>query len=270
MEDLTLKSDLFNNIKFNMQKLILDVPEADAEWLGNIFKAPKEEVEELITGLQQEVKEQAERLADEMNIPSVSKECTVAFVGDSITSDRSSYFNIFRYLYREKKRIHLVDAAVSGDKSDDAVMKFYERTLSVQPDVVHILLGTNDLRHNHDLHGHSCISLEEYGRNLEYMIKTLRDKDVPVIVSEISPVINERLKKRFPNDNWSYDIQEIEQLNRSIRKIAEKYGAELNSMGEIYRKYTPEELLLEDGLHLNGKGQLLLAKEVLKKLAKYI
>ena len=129
MEDLTLRSDLFNNIKFNMQKLILDVPEDDAVWLGYIFGENKEAVKQVIDDCKNVVKSQAEKLQKEIEIPHIENEKTIAFIGDSITSDRCSYLNILRELYKECEDVSFVDAAISGDKSDDAVMKFYIRCM---------------------------------------------------------------------------------------------------------------------------------------------
>ena len=270
MEDLTLKSELFNNIKFNMQKLILDVPGEDYHWLSGIFSEPEQEIEKLICQLKATVTAQAQKVKEQAAVPQPVKKCRIAFVGDSITSDRTSYLNILKELYKDEDKLTFIDAAVSGDKSDDAVMKFYVRTLNYEPDVVHILIGTNDLRHNSDCRGGSCISLNEYKKNLEYMLGILQEKSIPAVISQISPVINERLQKRFPEDHWSYDYKEISQLNQVIQELAEQYGAKLNPMEKIYAEYEPGELLFQDGLHLNEKGQYLLTVQVLKCLEEFI
>lgn len=270
MEDLTLRSDLFNNIKFNMQKLILDVPEDDAVWLGHIFGENKEAVKQVIDDCKNVVKSQAEKLKKEIDIPHIENGKIIAFIGDSITSDRCSYLNILRELYKECEDVSFVDAAISGDKSDDAVMKFYIRCMNFKPDVVHILIGTNDLRHNDDKNGMSALSLHDYRRNLSYMIHVLKEAGIPVVVSQISPVMNERLKKRFPEDNWKYVYDEIRELNKIVCEVAEESGVKVNAMAKIYAQYETGELLLQDGLHLNEKGQYLLAKNVLESLREYL
>ena len=270
MLDLTLSSELYNNIKFNMHKLILEVEEGDAARLAAIFGAPEAEVQKVIDEMRRTVLEQVQKLKGEMEIPKPVGSKTIAFVGDSITSDRASYLNILRELYRNDSALVFVDAAVSGDKSDDAVMKFYFRTLNHRPDMVHILIGTNDLRHNNDTFGCSAVSLGDYRRNLTYMLQTLQEKQIPTVVSQIAPVLNERLCKRFPEDNWKYDYEEVEKANEIIRELAKLYGAKLNAMEEIYAAYRPEDLLLQDGLHLNELGQYLLTRQVLQSLAEYL
>lgn len=51
MEDLTLKSDLYNNVKFHMQKLIQDIPGNGCRRLGGIFDTEASQVQALIDGL---------------------------------------------------------------------------------------------------------------------------------------------------------------------------------------------------------------------------
>lgn len=268
--DLTLQSELYNNIKFNMQKLILDVPKRDALWLSRIFAAEEEEVRKLLDGFENAVWEQVKQIRKSMDIPQVHGAKTIVFIGDSITSDRESYFNIIRKLYEDEKELRWIDAAVSGDKSDDAKMKFYERAMNFQPDIAHVLIGTNDMRESDDEDGESCISLGDYRKNLEYMVKRLKAGGVRVILSTISPVLNEGIRKRFPNDNWIYKEANIHAVNDIIEEVAAKFGAKLNDMRPVYDKYRVEEILFQDGLHLNALGQRLLTGQVLASLEEYL
>lgn len=268
--DHTLTSELYNNIKFNMQKLILDVPKEDARWLGRIFNAEEEAVQRLLDAFENTVSLQAEEIRKSRSIPKVQGDRKIVFIGDSITSDRESYFNIIRKIYENENGLIWIDAAISGDKSDDAKMKFYERAMNFHPDIAHILIGTNDMRENADEDGESCLGLDEYRRNLVYMVKRLRKNKVHTILSTISPVLVEGIGKRFPDDNWNYQNANIDAVNSIIEEVAETFGAECNDMRSIYGGYRAEEILLNDGLHLNALGQKLLAENVLTALGKYL
>ena len=268
--DLTLKSELYNNIKFNMQKLILNVPEQDALWLSRIFAADEGEVRKLLGDFEDTVRQQAEEIRKSGDIPQVHGAKTIAFIGDSITSDRESYFHIIRKEYEDEKELRWIDAAVSGDKSDDAKMKFYERTMNYHPDIAHVLIGTNDMRESDDENGESCLSLGDYRKNLEYMVKTLKANGVRILLSTISPVLNEGIRKRFPNDNWIYKEANIHAVNSMIEETAVKFGVKLNDMRPVYGKYRAEEILFQDGLHLNALGQRLLTGQVLAALEEYL
>lgn len=270
MEDLTLHSDLYNNLKFNMHKLLLEIPENDSEWLSSIFGASEKETRQLLDKFSETTNRQAEELKKKIALPAVHGRKTVAFIGDSITSDRESYLNILKKLYENNKEIKFIDAAISGDKSDDSKMKLYYRVMNQKPDIVHILIGTNDMRENMDENCGSCISLNEYADNLEYMIKTLKSSCIKIVISTISPTRNEGIQKRFPEDHWKYTYSNLEEVNRIIEYIAEKYKLKLNDMRPIYSKFESESILLMDGLHLNELGQQLLAQHVLLSLEEYL
>ena len=270
MEDMTLSSELYNNVKFNMQKLILDIPEGDSKRLGEVFGASEEETAEIIIGCGDTAVELAKGFLAKHAKPEVRCRKTVAFIGDSITSDRESYLRAIQYLFRDDEEINIIDAAVSGDKSDDAKMKFHLRVLNYKPDVTHILIGTNDLRINEGAGASSCISLGEYEKNLDYMISTLKSAGSEVVLSTISPIVNSRLKARFPDDHWYYRTEDIAAANDIIAALAGRYGCGFNDMRQVYRKYPDEELMLADGLHLNKKGQALLLEGVLTAMENYL
>ena len=268
--DLTLSSDLYNNLKFNMHKLILDLAEDNYIRLAAIFGADEKEVKQFLDEFHHTCTEEAEELKKAVQIPDIKKIKTFAFVGDSITSDRESYLNIFKEYFKGQPEIKIVDAAISGDKSDDARMKFYFRVMNHKPDVVHILLGTNDMRQNADINGEPSVSLQDYQRNLEYMVSKLKSENVDIILSTIPPVDNQGLRKRFPDDYWIYDTRNIAEVNKIIADIAKRYQVKLNDMGPEYERYLPEEILLADGLHLNRTGQKLLAQKLLKAFIEFV
>lgn len=149
-------------------------------------------------------------------------------------------------------------------------MKFYERVMNFHPDIAHILIGTNDMRENRDEDGESCIGLDEYRRNLVYMVKRLQKNKVHIILSTISPVLVDGIGKRFPDDHWNYQKANIDAVNSIIEEVAETFGAQFNDMRKVYGSYRAEEILLNDGLHLNALGQKLLAENVLTALGKYL
>lgn len=268
--DLTLQSDLYNNVKFNMHKLILDIRGDDYERISEVFHDSPDQIKELAEGFSNTLDRQAEELQRIIPLPEIHGEKAVAFIGDSITSDRESFMNIIKRAYGGRQELHFIDAAVSGDKSDDAKMKFYIRTMNYNPDIVHILIGTNDMRESDDRYGDTCVSLGDYKCNLDYMVKCLVENGKKVILSTVSPVCMDGLKKRFPEDHWMYHKEKIENVNEILETLALKYEVKLNDMRPVYGKYEGKELLLRDGLHLNEKGQQLLAQHVLSALAEYL
>lgn len=268
--DMTLQSELYNNVKFNMHKLILDIEEDDYGRIGMVFGDNPDKVRDFLNCFSENLYRQAQMLKDKIDLPEVKTRKAIAFIGDSITSDRESFMNILKKAFENETNLGFIDAAVSGDKSDDARMKFYYRTMRHHPDIVHILLGTNDIRESDDKYGNTCVSLHDYKMNMEYMVGTLTEEGIKVILSTISPVDNTGLKKRFPDDNWIYHRENMDRVNEILEEISLKYQVTLNDMRPVYGKFETKELLLSDGLHLNENGQQLLSQNVLKSLIQYL
>lgn len=268
--DRTLTDNLFNNIKFNMHKKMIEEPIDNPKKLAQLFGVEEGEVENYLNVFANMLTEQSNKLKQANSNLCPSDVVKIAFIGDSITSDRESYMNIIKKAFDLEENIHFIDAAISGDKSDDAKMAFYTRVMKYNPDVVHILLGTNDMRKNHDQYGETCLSLCDYKKNIEYLVKTLKERGKKIVLSTISPINNEGLQKRFPEENWIYDNGDLEAVNEIVCEIAEEYGIMLNDMRPVYSRYLPTEILLQDGLHLNSTGQFLLAESVMKCIEKVL
>ncbi len=247
-----------------MHKKMIEEPIENPKKLAEMFGEDEKEVLNYLNEFNDTLNEQSEKLRQKDVKFYTADPVKIAFVGDSITSDRESYMNIIKRTLLTEKCIHIIDAAISGDKSDDAKMAFYSRVMKYNPDIIHILLGTNDMRKNNDQFGEPCISLHDYKKNMEYMVRTLKVQGKKVILSTISPVDNEGLGKRFPEENWIYDNRDIEAVNEIICETAEKYKALLNDMRSVYLQYPPAKILLQDGLHLNAVGQFLLAENVMR------
>lgn len=77
------------------------------------------------------------------------------------------------------------------------------------------------------------------------------------------PVVEKLYIKAFEGYGWTLDNNTIESYNEVIAIIAKQENIVLNDMREIYKKSGYENVLAEDGLHLNPDGQYLLAKELM-------
>jgi len=73
-------------------------------------------------------------------------------------------------------------------------------------------------------------------------------------------------KETFSLRKWTIDKECSDLYNEIIAKCAAKHNCELNDMREIYASYNINDILEEDGIHLNKDGQLILAKQVIEKI----
>jgi lysophospholipase L1-like esterase len=177
----------------------------------------------------------------------------VVFMGDSITDmwvqpRFGAFFPGKPYIGR----------GISGQTTPQMLVRFRADVLALQPKVVVILAGTNDLAGNT-----GPMTLEETEGNLASMAELARAHGIRVVLSSVMPVSN----YGHDREGNPVDIR----LKRPPEKILElnawikKYAAE---QGHVYLDYfsamVDEQGLLkkelsEDGLHPNAAGYTVMA-----------
>ncbi|MCK6256711.1 SGNH/GDSL hydrolase family protein [Fictibacillus sp. KIGAM418] len=180
---------------------------------------------------------------------------TLVCFGDSITSEEKSDDGSLRLSSRVRlslQKWNVINAGVPAETTRVALTRFQEDVLRHDPDLVTILFGANDASR------HRLIEVEEYKKNLEYMIEKLGPSKV-ILVSP-SPV-NERFQHARSNE-------ELKNYAFAVRKLAKKYNTHFVDLWTemINKDYC--KMLNNDGLHFNKKGYKLLADLVIRKMEK--
>jgi lysophospholipase L1-like esterase len=185
--------------------------------------------------------------------PPAKDEQRVVFMGDSITDmwvqpRFGAFFPGKPYIGR----------GIGGQTTPQMLLRFRADVIALQPKVVVILAGTNDLSANT-----GPVTLEETEGNLASMAELARAHGIRVVLSSVMPVSN----YGHDRDGNPLDMR----LKRPPEKILElnawikKYAAE---QGHVYLDYfsamVDERGLLknelsEDGLHPNAAGYAVMA-----------
>ena len=170
----------------------------------------------------------------------------VVFMGDSITDiwklDKS--FPGKPYLNR----------GIGGQTTPQMLIRFRPDVIALQPKVVVILAGTNDIAGNT-----GPMSLAEIENNYATMAELARAHNIRVVFSSVIPVNNytERSKLFFPLRS----PDQILELNRWMKNYCAQNGC-------VYLDYFSAMVddkgllkadLAEDGLHPNDKGYAIMA-----------
>jgi lysophospholipase L1-like esterase len=163
---------------------------------------------------------------------------TVVFMGDSITEgwgvgDPSLFTR------------GVLDRGISGQTSPQMLVRFYQDVVTLHPQAVHIMAGTNDVAGNT---GPS--SPEDFKNNIRAMVDIAAANRVRVILASILPA------ERFP---WRPEIQPVEQirqLNAWLRQFAGEhklmYADYYSALTTASGAFRPE--LSNDGVHPNLDG----------------
>ena len=199
------------------------------------------------------------------------KKLWVVFFGDSITQAGVQPTGYITKLDSIVKQAHLPDsveligAGIGGNKVYDLYLRMEEDVLKMNPDVVLIYVGINDVWHKAS--SGTGTDPEKFEKFYRAIIKRLQDKNIKVILCTPS-VIGER------NDNSNQQDGDLNQYSNIIRSIAKDLSLPVcdlhNAFSEYLKANNPTNaekgILTVDRVHLNEKGNLFVAGQIWKVL----
>jgi lysophospholipase L1-like esterase len=176
----------------------------------------------------------------------VSGEHRVVFYGDSITDlwALNRYFPDKRYINR----------GISGQTTSQMLLRFRQDVIRLDPDVVVILAGTNDVAGNT-----GPISIEDIEGNITSMAELARAHDIALVLSSVTPVNNYTpASQRFFADRPPSEILRLNEWMKAYCASTNCYyldyfNAMVDGSGLMKRALT------EDGLHPNDAGYKIMA-----------
>lgn len=172
----------------------------------------------------------------------------VVFIGDSIIELYPTY-----ELFADKDKV-VYNRGISGDTSDKMLERLDKNALNINPDIVYILVGTNDIARSID---HDVII-----GNIAKSIEKCKQNGVQkIVVSGLYPV-NKSINSSMVGGRTN---KEIKELNGKLKTKTEQLGAifsDLTSVladkdGNFNKDYT------YDGLHPNAKGYQVITNAIM-------
>jgi len=152
---------------------------------------------------------------------------------------------------------------------------YRDDVIKLNPDMVFIYIGINDVWHKYDYGTGTDIDLYENG--LRQIITDLKENGVEVILC--TPTVIGENKGEFTLVNQFKDIETMEIMNNDlddysdiIRKLSREFDTKLLDLRKIFMQYISENnpenkskgVLTTDGVHLNNIGSKLIADEMIK------
>ena len=172
----------------------------------------------------------------------------VVFMGNSITEDwlkiRPEFFDNKDYINR----------GISGQTTPQMLLRFRQDVVDLNPKVVVILAGTNDIAGNS-----GYISLESIIDNIKSMSEIANANGIKVIISSILPAID------YPWKPGLDPASKIIIINKALKAFSEEnnfiyldyYAAMVDDKGGLK---VPEYTTANDLVHPNKKGYLVMEK----------
>jgi lysophospholipase L1-like esterase len=204
------------------------------------------------------------------------KKTKVIFFGDSITelgvmtrpdAGTGYVLKIDSLCKSENKsdQYEFTGAGVSGNKIYDLYLRLEDDVLNKNPDVVVIYIGVNDVWHK-SIRG-TGTDPDKFEKFYLAILKKLKEKNIRTIICTPA-VIGEKTDFSNPLDG------DLNLYSNIIRGIAKKNSLPLIDLRQKFLDYAKvnnpnnqeQNILTRDKVHLNEKGNLLVASEMWKAL----
>ncbi|HET6973294.1 MAG TPA: SGNH/GDSL hydrolase family protein [Pyrinomonadaceae bacterium] len=156
----------------------------------------------------------------------------------------------------------LLNLCVSGATTDDLVRGQLDRAVELNPDLVTVGIGINDIGHG--------LTLEQFSKNYETILSTLKEKTHAQIVVTNLPDVSSA--PRIPDSMRSTYQRQIDQFSQRLMEIAERYGVTIFDIYTITKDELPShpEYFSNDGFHPSDEGYELWATQMWPTVAKVI
>jgi len=186
--------------------------------------------------------------------PPAAGERRVVFMGDSITE--GWHFDAPGGVFAAKPYIN---RGISGQTTPQMVLRFHQDVIALQPKVVVILAGTNDIAGNT-----GPMTLEETEANIAAMTEMADANHIRVVLSSILPAYD------YPWQPGLTPAPKIDAINGWIKKYADEHGhvyVDYHSAMKDSRDGLPASLS-HDGVHPTQAGYDIMAPLVEAGIAK--
>lgn len=199
------------------------------------------------------------------------KPLKVILFGDSITQAgvrEGGYITLMQEMLQKTGKsadYELIGEGIGGNKIYDLYLRAEEDVLAQNPDVVVIWVGVNDVWHK-VTHG-TGTDADKFEQFYRALIKRFQDKGIKVIVCTPATIGE---KTDFSNQQDG----DLNHYSTIIRNISKTMNTGLLDLREIFLSYNQENntenldrgILTSDRVHLNEKGNKLVAERMLKAL----
>ena len=197
------------------------------------------------------------------------KKQRIIFFGDSITQ---AGVNPGGYIMRIdsmctkeglKENYEFIGAGIGGNKIYDLYLRMEEDVLAKNPDMVLVYVGVNDVWHKATFG--TGTDVDKFEKFYQTIIKKLQEKNIKVVLCTPATIGE---KTDFSNSQDG----DLNEYSKIIRGLAAKNNLPVVDLRKIFLEYNlknnPDNkdrgILTTDRVHLNAKGNQLVADEMWK------
>src|SRR5689334_17367551 len=169
---------------------------------------------------------------------------------------------LFKRLAERRPQSKLSNLCVSGATTEDLIRDQLQKGVALNPDLVTVGIGINDIGHG--------LTLEQFSKNYEEILSALKDKThAQIVVANIPDVSS---APRIPSGMKSEYQRQIDQFSQRLEEIANRHGVAVFDVYSITKDELPShpEYISNDGFHPSDEGYELWATHMWPTVAKVI
>jgi lysophospholipase L1-like esterase len=199
------------------------------------------------------------------------KKKRVIFFGDSITqqgAERGGFIPRIDSMCKLENKSDLfefIGSGISGNKVYDLYLRLEDDVLTKNPDIVVIYIGVNDVWHK--VSAGTGTDADKFENFYEAILKKLKEKNIKAIICTPA-VIGER------TDFTNQQDGDMNRYANIVRSLAQKNNLSLVDLRKKFMDYNKQYntenkesgILTKDRVHLNAKGNQVVAEEMWKAL----
>ena len=167
--------------------------------------------------------------------------------GSGVGAREGGYvLRLFNRLVKRLPESRLTNLCVSGATTADVVRGQLQRAVALNPDLITVGVGINDIGHG--------LTLEQFSKNYEQILTTLREKTRAQIVVTNLPDVSSA--PRIPNSLRQQYQQEIMRFSQRLEEIAAGQGVTVFDIYTITHEQLAShpEYFSADGFHPSDEG----------------
>lgn len=217
---------------------------------------------------------------DKLYIKEKNKMKKFLFQGDSITDagrrrdkkggESYGYPTFVAGILGEKypQAFDFYNMGVSGDRSVDMLARVKRDVIAINPDVLTVLIGVNDVWHElqNDRNG---IDADTYYTYYDMFLTQIEAMCPQTKIFILEPFI---LKACATEENWNVFRREVEMRAEKAKALAEKHSLTFIPLQEMFDKLTekaPASHWLQDGVHPAPAGHYIIAETIIEAVEKH-
>ena len=167
---------------------------------------------------------------------------------------------------RAEQKLIFYNRGISGDRISDLYARWNEDAISLQPDIISILVGVNDAWRS--IKGEPSGITDRFERAYRHVLEETREVLPQTKLILCEPFI---LNTGAPAEQWDVWVERITHYQNIVRQLAEEFNAVHVPLQEVFNEAASKvdaAYWLWDGVHPTYAGHELVAREWLKAVEK--